>query len=218
MLRVSFTEQRRESRPDEENVATRLRVQRRKPREIRAWEKRTSCGPLKNLRWVSLGFILPPAVVFDVNDTENARPRQGANQAAIFPSLFSSFFFLSFYIRRRRTGKAAIKNAARGNVERGIGYFARVRKCIFHIIRPAPPRENNELPFAEFVVVIAIFSFSLVENLYTHTSIYARSREKFASNHIKAYLHTQDESHESQEMKPNKNEFCQSESQKLVAS
>jgi len=48
---------------------------------------------------------------------------------------FLSLFFLSFlrFSDSRQTGKATIKNAARGNVERGIGYFAQVWECIFHI-------------------------------------------------------------------------------------
>jgi len=83
----------------------------------------------------SHSILLPVAAVFDVNDTGNARPSQIRVQFSL--SFFSSS---SLFLDSRQTGKAAIKNAARGNVERGIGYFARLRECIFHIM--AFCREN----------------------------------------------------------------------------
>lgn len=66
---------------------------------------------------------------------------------------------------RRQTGKATMKNAARGNAERRIGYFTHKSGNVFSILRRAAARECNELPFGGIYVVsrrrarLAIFNF-----------------------------------------------------------
>lgn len=93
--------------------------------------RKKSTPPVKTAGGSLILFCRPRRAVFDVNDTRNA-------WSSVKPERnFLSLFFFSppfpLFLDSRQTGKAAIKNAARGNVERGIGYFAQVQECIFHI-------------------------------------------------------------------------------------
>lgn len=99
------------------------------------WEAISNVPHMRRERWVrkkarrplKLGFphsILPPAA----NGFRCKRYEKRTILGQTGPQFSLSFFSPPFhlFLDSRQTGKATIKNAARGNVERGIGYFAQV--------------------------------------------------------------------------------------------